>query len=97
MAAILDSQLLKLPVFTKSGIKLGKVAGFRFETESQIITHYEVAPKGMAARLVGGDFLIGREQVISVDDEKMVVDDNTEKAFELAKAKAIGLVSSDAA
>ena len=93
MAAISDAQLLKLPVFTKSGQKLGKVAGFRLETESQMITHYEVRPKGVAAQLVGAEMLIGREQVISIDEEKMVVDDNIEKSFELAKAKALGLVS----
>lgn len=90
---MLDSKiLLKLPVYTKSGTHLGKVVGFEFEQDAQMIVRWNVKPKGVAAQLVGGNLIIGREQVISISREKMVVEDGVQKEMELAKAKALGLV-----
>ena len=88
-----NERLFKLPVYTKSGVHLGKVVGFDLETGSQTIMHYHVRAKGLSARLLREPLLVAREQVISITEEKMVVDDNVEKAIELEKAKAIGLVS----
>jgi sporulation protein YlmC with PRC-barrel domain len=93
MAIIDDETLLKLPVQTKSGTPLGRVAGFDFDVEAHAVLRYRVRPKGLAARLLKSPMLVAREQVLSIDAEKMVVDDNVEKEMELAKAKAIGLVS----
>lgn len=93
MAFLDDKTLLKLPVETKSGASLGRVAGFEFDVESHAVLRYLVRPKGLAARMIGKPLLVAREQVLSIDAEKMIVDDNVEKAMELAKAKAIGLVS----
>ena len=94
---MLDAKtLLKLPVYTKSGTHLGKVAGFEFEQESQMIVRWRVRPKGVAAQLVGGELAIGREQVISITDEKMTVDDGVQKEMELARAKDMGLVGETA-
>ena len=93
MALLDDKALLKLPVYTKSGANLGKLVGFEFEAESQVIIRWRVRPKGISARLVGGPLLIAREQVLSITAERMTVDDNVEKAVELEKAKALGLVA----
>jgi sporulation protein YlmC with PRC-barrel domain len=93
MALMDEKILLKLPVYTKRGLHLGAVAGFEFEIESQIITHYRVRPKGLTARLLKAPLLIAREQVISISAERMTVEDGVEKAVELEKAKAMGLVS----
>jgi sporulation protein YlmC with PRC-barrel domain len=93
MAFLDDRTLLKLPVETKSGTPLGRVAGFEFDADLHAILRYLVLPKGLAARLLKKPLLVAREQVLSIDAEKMVVDDSVEKAMELAKAKAIGLVS----
>lgn len=93
MAVLDDKILLKLPVETKSGAPLGRVAGFEFDAEGQAILRYRVRPRGLAAGMLKKPLLVAREQVLSIDAEKMVVDDNVEKAMELAKAKAIGLVS----
>jgi len=93
MAVLDDATLLKLPVHTKSGTHLGKVAGFDFDVETQAIVRYRVRPRGLAARLLKSPLLVAREQVLSIDAEKMIVDDNVEKEMELAKAEAIGLVS----
>ncbi len=92
--AILDSKtLLKLPVHAKSGALLGKVAGFDFDVETHGILRYRVQPKGLASGMLASPLLVAREQVLSIDAEKMVVDDAVEKEMELAKAKAIGLIS----
>lgn len=93
MSYIDDKTLLKLPVVTKSGVALGKVAGFEFDVDAQAVLRYLVRPKGLAARMLKHPLRVAREQVISIDDEKMVVEDNVAKELELARAKAIGLVS----
>ncbi|MEK7546009.1 MAG: hypothetical protein AAB554_02930 [Patescibacteria group bacterium] len=93
MAFLDEKTLLKLPVETKSGVPLGRVAGFDFDVETHAILRYRVRPRGLASGMLKKPLLISREQVLSIDAEKMVVDDNVEKAMELAKAKAIGLVS----
>ena len=93
MAFLDDVTLMKLPVETRSGASLGRVAGFEFDAESQAILRYRVRPKGLAARVLKRPLVIGREQVISIDAEKMVVDDGVEKELELAKAKEMGLVA----
>jgi len=93
MAFLDDKTLLRLPVETKSGAALGRVAGFEFDADSHAVLRYRVRPKGLAAGMLKKPLLVAREQVLSIDAEKMIVDDNVEKAMELEKAKAIGLVS----
>ena len=93
MAFLDDKTLLRLPVETKGGAALGRVSGFEFDAGTQAILRYSVRPKGLAARMIEKPLVVAREQVLSIDAEKMVVDDAVEKAMELAKAKAIGLVS----
>lgn len=60
--------LLRLPVFTKGGVHVGRVVGFEFEAESQTIVRYEVRQS-----LLGPPLLIHREQVVTIDNERMVV------------------------
>lgn len=67
------SQLKKLSVETKSGFVLGKIKDIIFETEGQSILQYEVGG------LVGRKYLISREQIVSIDDKKMIVEDNVAK------------------
>lgn len=93
MATLEEKKLLKLPVETKSGTALGRVLGFDVEVESQTITRWRVRPSGLASRMLSQPLVIAREQVLSITEEKMIVDDAVEKEMELAKAQAIGLVS----
>lgn len=93
MAILDDKTLMRLPVHTKSGTHLGNVAGFDFDVETHGIVRFRVRPKGLAARMLKHPLSIAREQVVSIDAEKMTVDDNVAKEMELAKAKAMGLVS----
>lgn len=87
-----EKSLLKLPVETKSGTPLGRVSGFEFDPGTQMLVRYRVRPKGLSSRILKSPLLISREQVVEVTDRKMVVDDNVEKAMELAKAREMGLV-----
>lgn len=93
MAFLDEKTLLSLPVHTKSGLCVGRLVGFDFDVDQQAILRYRVRPKGLAARVLKTPLLIDRSRVLSIDAEKMIVDDNVEKEMELAKAKAMGLVS----
>lgn len=61
--------LKKLPVTTMSGTDLGHVVDVIVETEAQHIIQYEVK-KGLKSA-----FLISRDQIASIDEDKMVVYD----------------------
>ena len=63
--------LLKLPVFTESGAKLGRVYDGWFDVEEQIITGYSVRPHALSRQ----SLLIKPAQVKSITKEKMIVDD----------------------
>ena len=93
MTLLPDDLLFKLPVYTKSGTHLGRLVGFEFDADRQEIARYRVRPKGLAAQMLKSPLLVARSQVLEITDEKMTVDDNVEKAVDLEKAKAIGLVN----
>ncbi len=61
--------LKKLEVQTKSGVILGKVQDLILETEGQNILQYEVG------KLVGKKYLVSREEVLNINEEKMIVED----------------------
>lgn len=67
-------QIIGLPVETKSGERLGKIASFNLDSASQTIYQYQVNPLGLS-NLFAKELLIHRHQVISLDDKKMIVDD----------------------
>lgn len=93
MALIDHARLLKLPVFTKRGLRLGRVVGFELDAGRQAVVRWQVRPHGLAARVVRKPLLVAAEQVIDINEERMLVEDGVEKAVEIAKARAIGLVS----
>ena len=44
--------LLKLPVWTKSNTRLGRVVGFDFDESAQMVVRWRVRPVGVTSRLV---------------------------------------------
>lgn len=70
--ALSHKQLLGLGVETCSGASLGKVLGFTIDSLSQKILTYEV---GEGLVVVKINYVIHRHQVLSLSEEKMVVDD----------------------
>lgn len=93
MALLDEKRLLKLPVYTHSGTHLGRLIGFEFEPGNQMIMTYRIRPKGITRSILKSPLMIGREQVLSITEEKMTVDDAVERELELEKAKAIGLLT----
>lgn len=89
-----EKSLLKLQVHTVSGEHLGKLVGFEFDGPSQMVMRYRVRPKGLA-RLSKSPLLISREQVVRIEEERMVVDDNVVREMEAEAARAIGLVETE--
>jgi len=77
--------IIGLAVYTQSGTHLGKVADFSFDTETQTVTQYTVKRSGLITDLWPKELLIHPDQVISLTDEKMVVDDNTIAGVETKK------------
>lgn len=67
--------ILGLPVVTKSGLKLGRISDFEVQLDGQIIDTYLVRPTRLTARLTRDALRIHRTQVVSLDDQRMVVDD----------------------
>lgn len=81
-------KLMNLPVYTQSGDRLGEVDDLELETEGQTIINYLVGSKGMIKGLFGNKLVIHRSEVISISEEKIVVDNNVaEKVTQLAEAK----------
>ena len=71
-----EKKLKKIKVETQSGQALGVVVGFELETETGTIIKYYVKSKVSIAGLFENKLVINKEQVISFDDQKMVVADN---------------------
>lgn len=90
-----EKSLLKLRVHTQSGLHLGRLVGFDYDDASQMILRYKVRPKGLASRIVKTPLIIGREQVLRVEEDRMVVEDNVEREMEAEAARAIGLVETE--
>lgn len=64
-----------LPVETARGIAVGRLIDWEIDTETQAIRTYHVQSKTRVPGLYGNTLLIDRQQVISITNEKMVVDD----------------------
>lgn len=63
-------QLKKLPVYTKSGTKLGKIVDINFLVDTHSVHQYVIRPN-----FFGRILLVATNQVIEINDEKMIVED----------------------
>ena len=63
--------LLELPVYTQSGVKLGKIFDLELDIENQMILRYLVRPNFISMQR----FLIQAAQVQQITKEKIIVDD----------------------
>ena len=82
--------LINLPVFTQSEQTLGKICDFELDSETQKIIKYHVKSEKLIKELLAKELIISSEQVISIDKEKMVVEDSVTKEKKQAyEAEAI--------
>lgn len=68
-------QLMRLPVYTESGIKLGRVCDLEIDAGAHAVMQYLVRPNVLSAKY----YLINNTQVKDITAEKIVVFDNVLK------------------
>ncbi len=68
-----DKEMRGLPVVTAAGEKIGKLAGFVVDGETHAVVQYVVTKSRSLSALLPKELLVHPSQVISIDDEKMVV------------------------
>jgi len=75
------NKLINLPVETKSGQSLGHVSDFEFDPLHQQIIRYYIKSGHLIAELLSKELIVSASQVISITEDKMVVEDSitTEK------------------
>jgi sporulation protein YlmC with PRC-barrel domain len=71
------NRLINLPVYTQSNQYLGKVCDLEVDPATQIVLQYHVKSGGLIKELLQKELIIGREQVVSISAERMVVEDTT--------------------
>lgn len=75
---IASSDLINLPVYTESGQNLGRIDSFEVDIDAHAITLYHIKT-GLIKGLWHEQLTIHPSQVVSVNSEKMVVEDSTVK------------------
>src|SRR5258708_5428976 len=70
-----DVELRGIPVITKSGQKVGKLAAYVIDAERHEVAQYVVTRSRLLSRILPEELLIDRSQVVSLDAEMMVVND----------------------
>ncbi|OGL74082.1 hypothetical protein A3E39_00625 [Candidatus Uhrbacteria bacterium RIFCSPHIGHO2_12_FULL_60_25] len=68
-------QLVGLPVVTRGGVAVGKVAGFDIETETGRLTALRVKARGLVPGLLDQELLVAWNQVVEIAKDKVVVQD----------------------
>jgi len=81
-------KLLKLPVVTEDGRKLGNIFDIIIDTDGQSVVQYAVRPSTLVGRIFNEDaLLVSRDQVIAINENEVVVDSGIIKSSEEKKSK----------
>ena len=99
MKILNDKEICGLPAYTKSGEYLGKVEGFEVDVDSQNIVTYKVKYRGAIRGLFKDYLLIGREQVVAFESDRIIVEDGLSRAEKNKKAREVaagGVISEGA-
>ena len=83
-----SKDIINLPVYTLSKKYLGKIVSFDLDIDTQKIITYYVKAGSFVAGLLNetSELIISEKQVVSITEEKMVVDDLDQKKL-IKKAK----------
>lgn len=84
--------LIGLPVETKSGLFLGKIKNFDVDNETQAVLRYIVKSRSLIGKLLSeeiSELIIAKEEVISLGEDKMVVQDGVVKESEAATLRKV--------
>lgn len=77
-----NQKIIGLSVYTQSGIFLGVVVNFEVDISTGQIIKYFVKSRNPIKNLFQGQLEIAANQVISIDDKKMIVEDTFKKIKE---------------
>lgn len=67
-----------MPVYTEGSVHLGKVAGFEMDSETgKVLTFY--VKTGLIKDLLSHQLTVNFSQIISIDKEKMIVNETVKK------------------
>ncbi len=78
-------KLLRLPVYTESEIKLGRIFDLELDLATQTVMRYLVRPNFLSAKY----FMIANAQVKEIKNDRMVVYDS------VLKMEAVGQMASE--
>lgn len=70
-----DKELRGLPVVTRAGVKVGKIAGIIIDADAHSVAQYVVRRMRLILPFLPQELLVHPSQVVSLDREKMVVSD----------------------
>jgi len=73
---IVWENLKNLPVFTQNYQQLGRICSFEIDSKTHSISKYIIRNSNLIKRLTSENILISPFQVISIDEHKMIVEDN---------------------
>lgn len=79
------NKIIGLPVYTKSNQHLGRVKNLEIDSVSQAVINY-IVRRGFLSE----DLIINRNQVVSLEEDKLVVDDGMVAVPVTEKAVATG-------
>ncbi|PIR67030.1 MAG: hypothetical protein COU51_00725 [Parcubacteria group bacterium CG10_big_fil_rev_8_21_14_0_10_36_14] len=71
--------IIGMSVETKSKQALGHIRDFDLDTDTLELANIYVRPSGIVKGLVVGDLIISKSSIISINEEKIIVDDLTER------------------
>jgi len=79
-------KLLRLPVYTESGVKLGQVYDLEIDVDSHTVMQYLVRQNMLSAKY----FLVKNSQIKDITKDKVIVEDNVLK---VNPAKVFSVIS----
>lgn len=86
MAVFSSQKLIGLRVITESGENIGRVADCDIDADNQKISVYYVSPDRFFSGLFGDNLMIRPDQVVSISEEQMTVEDSAVKEKKSAAA-----------
>lgn len=72
-------QLIKLPVFTESGTKIGRIKDIALDKSTQVVEQYMVHTGDFLPHFFTQELLVHRSQVVGITEKGMVVKDSAIK------------------
>lgn len=71
--------LIDLPVYTKSDQHLGKIVDFDLDSTTHMVSQYHIKSTDIIRGLLTKELIVNQSQVVSLTNQKMIVEDNVAK------------------